>query len=171
MKELKNADSEIPEITHYLMRRKYEDLKRGKDDLSYIEDAIRNKQKHAQLLNHLREKYDYKKKKVVYPYQVSKEEFEELKKDENVLTGFESQIEEQIREGRRKVDKFELLRLHIKNYQMLTDKEKRTVLGYIGARRGRDARKQFRQELSLLAQKITYENKQREQLKMQQMKA
>jgi large subunit ribosomal protein L47 len=149
------------------MRRKYEDLKKGKDNLSYIEDAVKNKQKHAQLLNHLREKYDYKNKKVVYPNsKISKEELEEMKNSGNFIVGFESQIEEQIKEGRRKVDKYELLRSHIRNYHMLTQKEKRTVLGYIGARRGRDARKEFRKELSLLAQKIAYENKQKEEMKM-----
>jgi large subunit ribosomal protein L47 len=154
---MEKIKDEMPEINHYLMRRKYNDLRKGKDDLKYIEDAVRNKKKHDQLLNHLRSKYDYKNKRIIHKKNRYKPE-----NKKNVIIKFNSQIEEQIKEGRKKVDKFELLRSHIINYQMLTQKEKRTVLGYIGARRGRDARKEFRKELSLLAQKINHEQKLRE---------
>lgn len=156
---------ELPEVNHHLMRRKYEDLKQGRDDLRYIEDAVANKQNHAELLAHLRDKYDYRNKKVINWEKLSQADLDKLRESgrEDTIVGFKSHFKEQIREKRAKVSKFELLRAHIRNYQMLTDKEKRTVLGYIGARRSRDARKQFRQELSLLAQKIAYENKQNEE--------
>ena len=138
------------------------DLKKGKDDLEYIEQAVRDKNRHKALLSHLREKYDYRNKKVIYPNRVSKEKFDQLKEQNknDFIFGFDSHFEKQLEEKRAKVSKFELLRAHVKNYQMLTPKEKRSVLGYIGARRSRDARKQFRKELSLLAQKIVYESKQ-----------
>ena len=147
------------------MRRKYDDLKRGIDDLSYIKDAVQNQQKHAELLEHLRSKYDYRNKRVINPKKYSQKQLDHMRETrDDLIIGFNSQIQEQIREKRTKVDKFELLRSHIRNYQMLTQKEKRTVLGYIGARRSRDSRKLFREELSLLAQKIAFENKQKLEL-------
>lgn len=155
---------ELPDLTHHLIRRKYQDLKKGQDDLKYIEEAVARKQKHTKLMAHLRERYDYRNKTVVNHDRLSEKQLDRLreKKGDSMIVGFKSQIREQIREGRNKVSKFELLRAHIRNYQMLTDKEKRTVLGYIGARRARDSRKIFREELSLLAQKIAHENRQRE---------
>ena len=125
---------EVPEINYYLIRKKYEDLKKGKDDLTYIEEEVQKKKKHKKLLQDLQEKYNYKTKKIINPKYMSKEKLEELKNsEENFIIGFESQIQEQIKNKQKKVSKFELLRSHIKNYQMLTEKEKKTVLGYIGA--------------------------------------
>ena len=161
----------MPIIDTYLMRKKYEDLKKGKDDLAYIEEAVRNRKKHSRLMDHLRKKFDYRTKKVVNPRLHSKEELEKMRQysPQNLIIGFESHFEEQIRTKKKKVSKFELLRAHIKNYQMLTQKEKRMVLGYIGARRARDSRKEFRKELSLLAQKIFHENREKEEQEAQNM--
>ena len=117
---------EVPEINYYLIRKKYEDLKKGKDDLTYIEEEVQKKKKHKKLLQDLQEKYNYKTKKIINPKYMSKEKLEELKNsEENFIIGFESQIQEQIKNKQKKVSKFELLRSHIKNYQMLTEKEKK----------------------------------------------
>lgn len=55
----------MPEITPNLLRAKVRDLKKGKDNVSYIEEALRLKLKKENFKQYLKEKYDYKTKRVV----------------------------------------------------------------------------------------------------------
>lgn len=52
----------------------------------------------------------------------------------------------------------EILKSHVKNWRMLSIKQKRIVLGFINARRARDARTQFLSELKQLGKRIQYED-------------
>ena len=56
-----------PEITEELLKKKYAELRQGKDDLDYLKFYIKRQQSKRLHLKFLRKKYDYKNKKVVNP--------------------------------------------------------------------------------------------------------
>lgn len=60
--------------------------------------------------------------------------------------------------GKTKIGQEEVLRAHIKNWSSLDLYQRRIVVNFINARRARDAKVLFNQELNLLKQKIQHEN-------------
>lgn len=63
--EKSNSTIVVPEITPNLLRAKLRDLKKGKDDLSYIEVAAGMEDSKLKFKEYLNKKYDYRNKKVV----------------------------------------------------------------------------------------------------------
>jgi len=49
------------------------------------------------------------------------------------------------------------LKSHIKNWKSLNLKQRKIVLGFLNARRSKDAKSAFVKELKILGQKIAYE--------------
>lgn len=80
--------------------------------------------------------------------------------------GFKSMIDEQLNSGDYKISSSEILRAHVKNWRHLNIKQRRVVLNLVNARRARDSKKEFLNELNLLGQKIAHDNIQ-DNLKMQ----
>lgn len=56
----------------------------------------------------------------------------------------------------------EVLRAHIKNWKQLSMRQRRTVLGFLNARRAKDAKTEFIKELRQLGQKIAYDQSQKQ---------
>ena len=158
--EEKRLNEMAPEFSHSLLRAKYFALLNGIDNLDYIKRYMHKKQSKEKLKAYLKEKYDYKNKKVVDPEKVNEEELEEAKANpDQYIIGFKNHIEEQMKMGKSKLSQEEILRAHIKNWGALDLKQRRIVLNMINARRARDAKSAFTREINLLAQKIAYENK------------
>ena len=156
LQKKKDAEPEVPEITRKLIHAKYRDLKRGVDNVEYIKEALLIEKNKNELKQTLKEKYDYKKKKIAK----IDEKIDENQKDQ-VIQQFKSGIHQQINEQNYKISQEEVLRSHIKNWKMLNLKQRRIVLGYLNARRAKDAKSEFLKELNLLGQKIAYENSQK----------
>ena len=57
----------MPELTNNLLRAKYRDLKKGVDNLQYIEKAIQLEREKRENREAARSKYDYTNKAVVAP--------------------------------------------------------------------------------------------------------
>ena len=147
-----------PPITFTLLRAKYAELIKGKDDQEYLQQHVArevSREKHKQ---YLREKYDYRRKRVVNAETADPERLGKLGKDDYILT-FKNSIEEQLKSNQSRVSQEEILRAHVRNWRMLDLKQRRVVLNYLNARRSRDAKSAFIKELNLLAQKIAYEEK------------
>lgn len=51
----------------------------------------------------------------------------------------------------------EILKTHIKNWKSLNLKQRKIILGFLNARRSKDAKSTFVKELKILGQKIAYE--------------
>jgi large subunit ribosomal protein L47 len=51
----------------------------------------------------------------------------------------------------------EILRSHVKNWKSLNIRQRRIILGFLNARRSKDAKASFVKELKILGQKIAYE--------------
>mmetsp|Transcript_32592 Transcript_32592/g.29446 ORF Transcript_32592/g.29446 Transcript_32592/m.29446 type:complete len:116 (-) Transcript_32592:47-394(-) len=101
-------------------------------------------------------KYNYKGKRIIAPENATDEDHN----NPNVIIGFKSGIKEQLESGYYKMSPEEVLRSHVKNWKMLNLKQKRALLSHINARRAREAKEEFLKELSLLGQKIAYDNAQ-----------
>lgn len=56
---------EMPQITHELLRAKYQALKRGVDTLDYIKTAIEVEKQKKEERERIRATYDYSRKRVV----------------------------------------------------------------------------------------------------------
>ena len=126
-------------------------------------------------MQHLRTKFDYKKNILLVPNKLRSKfprDYNKVrlarkaeghntnpKENQNIIFMFNSQIEEQLKGNRLKISQEEVLRSHIKNWAMLDLKMRRKVLGHLNARRARDSREAFFNELSLLSQKIHHEEK------------
>lgn len=151
--KLKENEVKTPEITHNLIRAKYRDLKRGMDNTEYIKEALKLDEEKQQHKKYLAETYDYKNKKVV-----KKDEKNENLDENKIIRQFESGFMEQIKSGRLKISQEEVLRSHVKNWKMLNLKQRRIILGFLNARRAKDAKSEFLKELNLLGQKIAYDN-------------
>eukprot|EP01016_Furgasonia_blochmanni_P031845 TRINITY_DN3286_c0_g2_i1.p1 TRINITY_DN3286_c0_g2~~TRINITY_DN3286_c0_g2_i1.p1 ORF type:complete len:277 (+),score=54.39 TRINITY_DN3286_c0_g2_i1:103-933(+) len=165
--EAKNNQVRVPQITAELLRAKYRDLKRSVDNLDYIKEAVEGEIRKEVLKKDLDERFDYKKKRVV-----AADEQVPAAEEGNVIRKFESGIEEQLRTGRLKISQEEVLRSHVRNWRMLNLRQKRILLGFINARRAKDAREEFLKELDLLGQKIAYDNAQaKKPAKLQNLKS
>lgn len=137
---------------------KYSDLKKGRDNLNYITEMIeyeKNKKQHRQ---HLKSKYDYAAKAVV----AADQPLPEGKSEDDVLRSFKSFVDKQLETGDYKVSSEEVLRAHIKNWKMLSLRQRRIMLSLINARRAREAKSEFLNELSLLGQKLAHDDLQRQ---------
>jgi len=152
----KEHEPYVPEITRQLVQAKFRDLKRGVDNTDYIKEAVQIKRSKSEEMKKLQEKYDYKKKKIVK----LDEKVDEKEKD-SVMRQFKSGIEQQLDNDSLKISQNEVLRSHVKNWKMLNLKQRRIVLGFLNARRAKDAKAEFLKELNLLGQKIAYDNAQK----------
>lgn len=149
-----------PEFSYPLLRAKYFALMTGKDNLDYISQLEKKKEEKEKLKAYLREKYDYKNKKVVHLDELDEEQHKEaMQNQDKFIVGFTNFVEEQLKHGTTKVSQEEILRAHIRNWRVLDFKQRRIVLNMLNARRARDAKSAFMTEINLLAQKIAYENK------------
>lgn len=63
--ELERNKVEVPPITHELLRAKYKDLRRGKDNLAYIQDMIDYEKQKKDHRDSLFEKYRYSTKDLI----------------------------------------------------------------------------------------------------------
>lgn len=149
----KENEPKVPEISRQLIQAKYKDLKRGVDNVDYIKEAVQRENNKIELKKQLDEKYDYKKKKIVK----LDEKIEPNQKD-SVIKQFKSGFDEQITNENYKISQEEVLRSHVKNWKMLNLKQRRVVLGFLNARRAKDAKAEFLKELNLLGQKIAYDS-------------
>ncbi|CAD8153146.1 unnamed protein product [Paramecium octaurelia] len=161
--EISKSEIEVPEITPNLLRAKVRDLKLGKDDVSYIEEALRIKHKKEDYKQYLREKYDYKNKPIVR----LGESLPEGKTEDQVIRQFKSSVQEQI-ETAKPIPQDEILRSHVKNWFMLGPKQKRVIVNFLQARRARESKSLFLRELDLLGQKIRHDLQQYQQQKQAQ---
>ncbi|CAD8057059.1 unnamed protein product [Paramecium primaurelia] len=161
--EINKSEIEVPEITTNLLRAKVRDLKLGKDDVSYIEEALNIKHKKENYKQYLREKYDYKNKPIVR----LGESLPEGKTEDQVIRQFKSTVQEQI-EASKPIPQDEILRSHVKNWFMLGPKQKRVIVNFLQARRARESKQLFLRELDLLGQKIRHDLQQYQQQKQQQ---
>ncbi|CAK75933.1 unnamed protein product (macronuclear) [Paramecium tetraurelia] len=161
--EISKSEIEVPEITPNLLRAKVRDLKLGKDDVSYIEQALRIKHKKEDYKQYLREKYDYKNKPIVR----LGESLPEGKTEDQVIRQFKSSVQEQI-ETAKPIPQDEILRSHVKNWFMLGPKQKRVIVNFLQARRARESKSLFLRELDLLGQKIRHDLQQYQQQKQAQ---
>ena len=151
--KLKEKEVKTPEITHNLIRAKYRDLKRGMDNTEYIKEALKLDDEKQEHKKYLADTYDYKNKKIV-----KKDEKTDGLDENKIIRQFESGFMEQIKSGRLKISQEEVLRSHVKNWKMLNLKQRRIILGFLNARRAKDAKSEFLKELNLLGQKIAYDN-------------
>lgn len=151
--KLKEKEVKTPEITHNLIRAKYRDLKRGMDNTEYIKEALKLDEDKQQHKKYLADTYDYKNKKIL-----KKDEKIEGLDENKIIRQFESGFMEQIKSGRLKISQEEVLRSHVKNWKMLNLKQRRIILGFLNARRAKDAKSEFLKELNLLGQKIAFDN-------------
>ena len=71
-------------------------------------------------------------------------------------------IDKQLEQGDYKLTSAEILGSHVKNWKVLSLKQRRIVLNLINARRAREAKSEFLKELSLLGQKIAYDDIERQ---------
>ncbi|CAK75506.1 unnamed protein product (macronuclear) [Paramecium tetraurelia] len=161
--EISKSEIEVPEITPNLLRAKVRDLKLGKDDVSYIEEALRIRHKKEDYKQYLREKYDYKNKPIVK----LGENLPEGKTEDQVIRQFKSSVQEQI-ETAKPIPQDEILRSHVKNWFMLGPKQKRVIVNFLQARRARESKSLFLRELDLLGQKIRHDLQQYQQQKQAQ---
>lgn len=78
-----------------------------------------------------------------------------VEEDESVIRQFSSSVQKSLRENTPiRMSQQELLKSHVTNWKMLTIRQKRVILGFLNARRARDSKSLFRQELDLVRQKI-----------------
>lgn len=151
-------ESLAPKISFSLLRAKYQALLNKEDTLKYIEEIHEKELKQEKMKLALREKYDYRTKRVVDPSRLSEDAKKDLDTSQTILA-FKNQIENQLKQNSTRISQEEILRSHVKNWKQLDLKQRRVVLGYLNAIRARDAKKSFLSELNLLSQKIAFENK------------
>ncbi|CAD8059920.1 unnamed protein product [Paramecium primaurelia] len=161
--EISKQEIEVPEITTNLLRAKVRDLRLGKDDVSYIEEALNIKHKKENYKQYLKEKYDYKNKPIVR----LGDSLPEGKTEDQVIRQFKSTVQEQI-QAAKPIPQDEILRSHVKNWFMLGPKQKRVIVNFLQARRARESKQLFLRELDLLGQKIRYDLQQYQQQKQAQ---
>lgn len=154
----KGEEDLVPKFSFSLLRAKYEALQSNEDNLNYIGEEHKNITDKEKLRADLKEKYDYRRKKIVDRSRLSAEAASKLDANSTIFT-FKSQIEEQLKVSKTRISQEEVLRAHIKNWRQLDIKQRRIVLGYLNAMRARDAKREFLKELNLLSQKIAYEAK------------
>jgi large subunit ribosomal protein L47 len=147
-----------PKISFALLRSKFESLRLGKDDQGYLHHHVHVQNQKQKFKEYLRDKYAYGKKKLIDPETMEPEELANLNKEDHIFK-FKNSIEQQLQNNQSRISQEEILRAHIKNWKMLDLKQRRVVLNYLNNRRSRDAKSAFIKELNLLAQKITYEEK------------
>lgn len=51
----------------------------------------------------------------------------------------------------------EILRAHVTNWRQLNLKQRKIILGFLNAKRSKDAKQQFVKELKILGQKIAHQ--------------
>lgn len=156
----------VPPITSQLIQAKYRDLKRGVDNIEYIKEAIEIDKRKRESKEKIKGKYDYKNKKI----SKLNEEVPENEKN-NFIKEFTSSFKEQLSSNEYKISQEEVLRSHIKNWKMLNLKQRRVVLGFLNARRAKDAKAEFLKELNLLGQKIAFDNAQQRKEQEREVKA
>lgn len=156
--ENKKKESEplVPEITQKLFEAKFRDLRRGVDNTEYIAEAVQKIKQKTDARKRLDEKYNYKVKKIA-----KIDETVDEKEKDSVVQQFKSGVEWQLDTQNFKISQEEVLRSHVKNWKMLNLKQRRIVLGFLNARRAKDAKSEFLKELNLLGQKIAYDNAQK----------
>ena len=168
-------DDILPEVDLRLLHQKFRDMRDGINNIDYIESAIKFREDKRTLIQHLRTKFDYKQNILLVPNELRStfpRDYNKVRKareaeghnidpteNNNIIYMFNSQIEQQLKGNRLKISQEEVLRSHIKNWGMLDLKMRRKVLGHLNARRARDSREAFFDELSLLSQKIRHEEK------------
>lgn len=146
----KTEESLAPQFSFSLLRAKFEALRANEDNLAYIDEHQRREDQKAKLRETLREKYDYRNKRVTSPGE---------NKDGSTILTFKSQIAEQLKANKTRISQEEVLRAHVRNWRQLNIPQRRIVLGYLNAMRARDAKREFVKEINLLSQKIAYEEK------------
>eukprot|EP01017_Pseudomicrothorax_dubius_P009251 TRINITY_DN1310_c0_g1_i4.p2 TRINITY_DN1310_c0_g1~~TRINITY_DN1310_c0_g1_i4.p2 ORF type:complete len:299 (-),score=89.76 TRINITY_DN1310_c0_g1_i4:1321-2217(-) len=146
----------VPEITYQLIRAKFKEMDLGKDNIDYIKKEVERLEKREAAKKDLDERFNYQGKVFLKPGESPPEGVDPSK----IVQGFSSGILEQLRTGRLKISQEEVLRSHVKNWKMLSLKDRRVLLGMINARRAKDAKSEFLKELNLLGQKIAYDNMQ-----------
>ena len=151
----KEEEPLVPEITQKLVEAKFRDLRRGVDNTEYIAEAVQKIKQKTEAKKILDQKYNYKVKKIAK----IDEKVDEKEKD-SVVQQFKSGVEWQLDTQNFKISQEEVLRSHVKNWKMLNLKQRRIVLGFLNARRAKDAKSEFLKELNLLGQKIAYDNAQ-----------
>ena len=152
----KEEEPLVPEITQKLVEAKFRDLRRGVDNTEYIAEAVQKIKQKSEAKKILDKKYNYKVKKIAK----IDEKVDEKEKD-SVVQQFKSGVEWQLDTQNFKISQEEVLRSHVKNWKMLNLKQRRIVLGFLNARRAKDAKSEFLKELNLLGQKIAYDNAQK----------
>ena len=152
----KEEEPLVPEITQKLVEAKFRDLRRGVDNTEYIAEAVQKIKQKTEAKKILDQKYNYKVKKIAK----IDEKVDEKEKD-SVVQQFKSGVEWQLDTQNFKISQEEVLRSHVKNWKMLNLKQRRIVLGFLNARRAKDAKSEFLKELNLLGQKIAYDNAQK----------
>lgn len=73
-------------------------------------------------------------------------------------------IDKQLMTGDYKISSQEVLKSHVRNWAVLSLKQRRIALNFINARRAREAKSEFLKDLSLLGQKIAHDDIQRQSL-------
>lgn len=67
-------------------------------------------------------------------------------------------VDKQLETGEYKLSSEEVLKSHVKNWRLLSLKQRRVVLSIINARRARESKSEFLKELSLLGQKLAHDD-------------
>ncbi|KAM3145951.1 39S ribosomal protein L47 [Paramecium bursaria] len=107
-KDLENNQQIVPpQITPNLLRAKIRDLKKGKDDISYIEEAVKIQQKKDNFKQYLKQQYNYAKKEVIPQNQ----DLKQGQTEEDVIRQFKSTVHQQILQA-IKIPQEEVLRKH-----------------------------------------------------------
>ena len=154
----------MPLITHDLLRSKYSELKKGRDNLDYITQMIEYEKSKLEHRQHLKTKYDYAAKSLLAADAEvpPAHQLPEGKTEQDVVRQFKSFVDRQLETGDYKVSSQEVLQAHIKNWKMLSLRQRRVMLSLINARRARESKAEFLKELSLLGQKLAHDDLQRQ---------
>ncbi|KRX08671.1 Ribosomal protein L29 [Pseudocohnilembus persalinus] len=163
LKEQQQREVIVPEITHALLRAKYQALKKGVDNTEYIQQEVDKIQKKQEQKQYLDQSYDYKNKPIIPLSEQQGDSSSILTPNANGIPQFTSLFQEQLKTGKNKLSEQEVLRAHVKNWKMLNLKQKRIVVNFLQARRAKEAKKEFQKELDLLSQKIAYDSIQERQ--------
>lgn len=155
-KEYTEEQKISPPFTYSLLRRKFEAIRKGVDDTSYIDKEVKLMEDKQQLHDYLRERYSYGRKKIINAENMTEEQQSKIDPDKSILT-FKNHIQQQLAENRSQISQEEVLRAHVRNWAVLNLKQRRVVLQQINDRRSKDAKSEFIKEINLLAQKIAYE--------------
>lgn len=158
-KEFQEEQKVNPPFTYNLLRSKFEAIRKGVDDTSYIDREVKLAEDKTKLHDYLRERYAYGRKKIINPENMTEEQRNKVNLDKNIFS-FKNHIQQQLAENRSQISQEEVLRAHVRNWAVLNLKQRRVVLQQINDRRSKDAKSEFVKEINLLAQKIAYEENQ-----------